>query len=100
MSNSLHFAGNDLQLSPEDLDANLQDALKACSGPGDATMSVIELMRCFTVTGDKADCAKYLTQYGAWDEFELTDHNANLERLVWLAGCDLAENGEVYFSTY
>ena len=31
---------------------------------------------------------------------ELADHEANLDRLVWLTGCALAEQGEAYFSAY
>lgn len=36
-----------------------------------------------------------LDEYGAWDDVELADHAENLQRLVWLAACDLNERGEV-----
>lgn len=32
-----------------------------------------------------------LREYGAWDDAELADHDANLSRLLWLACCDVAE---------
>jgi len=32
-----------------------------------------------------------LKEYGAWDADELADHEANLDRIVWLAGCDIRE---------
>lgn len=32
-----------------------------------------------------------LREYGAWDDDELADHDANLTRLLWLACCDIAE---------
>ena len=35
--------------------------------------------------------ANELKEYGAWDETERADHKANLERLIWIAGCDIAE---------
>jgi len=40
---------------------------------------------------DPIQVAHTLRGYGAWDETELADHDANLNRLVWIAGCDLAE---------
>jgi len=36
--------------------------------------------------------AKELKEYGAWDENELTDHDQNLTRILWIACCDIAEN--------
>lgn len=33
-----------------------------------------------------------LDEYGAWDVEQLSDHEDNLERLLWLAGCDISEN--------
>jgi hypothetical protein len=35
-----------------------------------------------------------LREYGAWDDVDLSDHEANLDRLVWIACCDLAEEME------
>lgn len=32
-----------------------------------------------------------LKEYGAWDEIELQDHNANLMRIVWIAAGDIME---------
>jgi len=34
------------------------------------------------------DCLK---DYGAWDEKELSDHEANLDRLLWVACGDIVE---------
>jgi hypothetical protein len=33
----------------------------------------------------------FLKEYGAWDADELADHETNLDRIVWLAGCDIRE---------
>lgn len=32
-----------------------------------------------------------LDEYGCWDENELKDNVANVQRLLWIAGCDIAE---------
>jgi len=33
-----------------------------------------------------------LSEYGAWDDNELSDHNDNLTRWVWISAGDIAEN--------
>ena len=38
--------------------------------------------------------ANVLREYGAWDDGDLADYEANLDRLVWIACCDLAEEME------
>ena len=35
--------------------------------------------------------SKYLSEFGAWGEEELKDHNENLDRLLWLACADIVE---------
>lgn len=32
-----------------------------------------------------------LKEYGAWNDLELSDHNENLTRLLWVACCDISE---------
>jgi hypothetical protein len=32
-----------------------------------------------------------LREYGAWDDAELSDHDQNLQRILWLAACDIVE---------
>lgn len=34
---------------------------------------------------------KELKEYGAWDENELSDHDANLSRILWIACGDIVE---------
>lgn len=41
---------------------------------------------------DKDVLAKVLSGYGAWDDEQLKDHDENVQRLVWLAGCDIDDN--------
>jgi hypothetical protein len=35
--------------------------------------------------------AEELKEYGAWDAEELADHDQNIQRLLWIAGNDVAE---------
>ena len=35
-----------------------------------------------------------LKEYGAWDDEELEDDEANMRRLVWIAACNVAEESE------
>jgi hypothetical protein len=32
-----------------------------------------------------------LAEYGAWEDHELLDHDTNLSRILWLAGCNITE---------
>lgn len=40
---------------------------------------------------DKDTLRKELDEYGAWDEDELKDHDANLNRILWLACGDIVD---------
>ena len=37
--------------------------------------------------------AEELREYGAWDDAELADHDANLSRILWIACGDIEEQG-------
>jgi|GEM_PF-2252865 len=103
----LVFEGTDCVIYAEDLDPQLLQDLLDCGAPGQAAdESVAYVKRNHDVTGDVGQCKAYLKGYGAWDDSELSDHEENLSRLVWLTGCDLRETGEegempaAYFSAY
>ena len=100
MQNYLNFAGSDMIISSDELTEEILDRLIECGGSGQQDDNVTALLRDFEVTGDPSDCRDYLRQYGTWDDDDLQDHETNLERLVWLTGCDLAEDDPAYFSTY
>ena len=40
---------------------------------------------------DPETLRKELSEYGAWDESELADHDQNLQRILWLAAGDIVE---------
>jgi hypothetical protein len=100
MKNSITFEGADFLLNGDELTDAFRDALLDCGRSGAADAAVEYVRHNFTITGNEADCRKYLKGFGAWDAVELANHELNLDRLVWLAGCDLRESGEIYFSAY
>ena len=40
---------------------------------------------------DPVKVREVLREYGAWDDNELSDHDANLDRLLWIACGDIVE---------
>jgi hypothetical protein len=99
--NAIHFAGADFFLGGAELSPELREALADCACPGqDASDAVAYARRAFSITGDPADCKAYLSGIGAWEESELSDHDSNLDKLTWLAACDLSESELIYFATY
>ena len=41
---------------------------------------------------DNSKLVKELSGYGAWDDIELQDKQANIERIIWIACGDIKEN--------
>lgn len=99
--NSIYFTGSDFWLTSTSLDATFLADLLDCATPGQAADESVEYVRQrYVIRGDVEDCRAYLKGYGAWDDEQLADHEANLDRLVWLTGGALRECGEATFSTY
>ena len=66
------------------------------SHPGDCYLDVCALLRDSRIRRQTAKLDSELLkaelrEVGAWDESELTDREANMRRLVWMAGCDIAD---------
>lgn len=100
MTNPIHFDGADILLTPDDFTAEQLDHLISIGGPGQQDANVAYFRDLYEVTGDPESCRFYLQGYGAWDEEDLADHDANLDRLIWLTGGDLADQGEAHFCAY
>lgn len=98
--NKLHFEGADWFVHADELTEALAHDLRDCGASGDASGAVAYVRSNYEVTGNEAHCRDYLRGYGAWEEDELADHDKNLDRLVWLTGCALREEGEAYFCAY
>ena len=43
--------------------------------------------------------AECLSEYGAWDEEQLKDHEQNIQRLLWLAASDIQEQDDTIICT-
>lgn len=85
---------------PITLLVTLDDAA-SCAHPGDCGNDVRELSLCSHITTqteewDPEELAAELDEYGAWDEYELSDHEQNIQRMLWIACNDVAESPDVY----
>lgn len=73
-----------------------EDVVMLCSHAGDCEEDVI---RCMELPEVKAELAeidpeqlrKELSEYGAWDDEQLADHNANLQRILWIAAGNIQD---------
>jgi len=98
---SIHYAGDDWELLSDELDLGMLGDLLECCPPGmDAEPAVDDFMANWGVSGNPKDCRDMLYGYGAWDDDELADHNANLKRLVWLTAGSFNDGESAHFSTY
>jgi hypothetical protein len=101
MKPTIEITGDDFFLDPMALPEDMRNGLIDCSTPGqDALPEVQAFLTRFEVVCDPDLARAYLRPYGAWGESELYDHESNVERLVWLMACDIAETGEAYLSVY
>lgn len=83
-----------------ELDIDLDDA-QSCSHQGDCELDVMELMvseriQVQTNRWSPEILAAHLKEYGAWDDQELSDHEANIKRQLWIACCDVEEDPDTY----
>lgn len=91
------MAGSGRKLS---LSITLEHA-KMCSHPGQCDADVEWLIE--RVVGSQVDqwdpdtLKAELDEYGAWEDSGLSDHETNVQRMVWIACCDVAENPSDYF---
>ena len=72
---------------------------QSCAHPGQCDADVAALRKNKTIAKQldalPPDLVRdSLREYGAWDDEELSDHDANLDRLLWIACCDVAEGLE------
>ena len=71
------------------------EAVWDCSAPGQpADSAVAYWVDRLSFDGPAWLVREHLSGYGAWDASELCDHKQNLERLLWIWCCDIAE--EIY----
>ena len=84
------------QFNRFELQVPVSVAIDCSQGGKDATEDVDYALRC-TPAGDAVDALdpeairEELREYGAWDEDELADDEANRARLLWIASCNIHE---------
>lgn len=67
-----------------------------CSHPGDCFHDVEALMGEPSIKRQRSKIdpeliRQELREYGAWEDEELADDEANWQRILWLGACDIAE---------
>ena len=72
------------------------DVVRLCSHSGNCDDDVIRCMELPYVKKqlakiDSQKLIKELSEYGAWNENELSNHNANLMRILWIAAGNISE---------
>jgi len=71
--------------------------VSSCSHSGDCQADVESFMNRFVIP-NKEYLADYLRDFGAWDDEELKNHEANKMRLLWIASGDIMDQGEFIYS--
>ena len=72
-------------------------AASVCIPGSDCEPNVIELLQVPKIRGqfaklDPVKLRNHLSEYGAWSDEELTDHEQNKIRALWLACCDIIDS--------
>ncbi len=89
----LHYLTvGDMYPTKDEMSEGHWDMLEACHHRGACDEDVEEAARYFEVK-DYQILKEHLKEYGAWDEIELSDDDANLKRYLWLLSGDMHESG-------
>lgn len=80
--------GNDLKLTRSD--ANACSHSGACDDDVDFVLTKPYVIRQLKDISPE-QLKKELYEYGAWDEIELSNHEENLKRWVWISAGDITE---------
>lgn len=74
-----------------------EEAINDCTHMGDCDSDVEYWVNKLNISANSKDTREYLKRFGTWDDKELSDHDANIRRLFWIACGDIKENGDFYF---
>ena len=73
-----------------------QECVEDCSASGDVGGAVEHWIDELDFKVDREQAIKYLEEYGAWDTLESDTDQEITMRVLWLACCDISEQGEWY----
>ncbi len=79
----------------EDIPETHRELLTNCHHRGACDNDVAEALPYFAID-NKAGLRRYLKEFGAWNDAELQNDNANLSRLLWIMAGDIQEQHEAY----
>lgn len=86
----MYWTGNYVELQLTKTHA----AIGGHPGPCDADIAYLRRLPAIRRTLNRLEpeqVRKELKDYGAWDETELSDHDENLNRMLWIACGDITE---------
>ena len=68
-----------------------------CSHAGDCLADIVEAIECPAIVAQLAqiedgDLFDELSEYGAWDDVELSDRQKNEQRIIWIAAGNIRED--------
>ena len=68
--------------------------VKECSGSGDVGKNVEYWVHRLNFEVPEHLAKAYLQEFGAWEDLDIAPRQLLAERVLWLACCDIAEDGE------
>jgi len=71
-----------------------EECVKDCSRPGDAYVPVLFWVNELDFNVPPALAREYLSSFGAWEDLETCNQETLNERVLWLACCEIHEEGE------
>lgn len=82
-----------------ELKVKTQDAID-CSHVGDCAQDVMWLSNEKYISDQREkinpnEIRSELNDYGCWDDDELADDDANWQRILWIACCDIRDQSEI-----
>jgi len=90
MANKLYASFNYFYLYFTRKDVDSMPLSGACDDAVKAIAKKPYIVRQFNAI-DNSKLIKELIEYGAWDEIELQDKQANIERIIWIGCSDIKE---------
>lgn len=71
-----------------------RECINSCSHSGDCTQDVQRWIKKLNFNVPSELARKYLKEFGAWEDLEWCSQDILNERVLWVACCELKENGE------
>lgn len=68
------------------------ECVSDCSHQGDCGEDVRAWASRLKLVLDPDALRGELYGYGAWEEWELSDHEVNIRRIIWIAACNIKED--------